>query len=163
MKGHNNIFPPHFRDFIEQLNKKEVEYLVIRGYAMGAYGHFRSTGYLDIFIHATKKNAERAIRACIDYGIPQSELNIDMFLIPRMIGIGEVPLRIEILKTLDVVDFKFAYQRVQKTVVDGLTINVVSLDDLIVIKAAAIKGRNEARDVEDYNFLQKLKNKIAKK
>lgn len=31
----NNRFPGHFRDFIEELNKHNVEYLLIGGYAMG--------------------------------------------------------------------------------------------------------------------------------
>ena len=65
-----------------------------------------------------------------------------MFLVPKMIGIGEIPLRIEIFKKLDVVDFEYAYQRAVKTVIDDLQINVVSLEDLILLKKAAVKGRN---------------------
>jgi hypothetical protein len=32
----NNKFPDHFREFILALNKYNVEYLLIGGYAMGA-------------------------------------------------------------------------------------------------------------------------------
>lgn len=41
--------------------------------------------------------------------------------------------------------------------VDGVSINVVALDDLILLKKAAIKGRNKSRDMEDLSFLEKLK------
>lgn len=34
-----------------------------------------------------------------------------MFIIPKMIGIGEIQLGIEILKKLDTVDFQYAFQR----------------------------------------------------
>ena len=82
-----------------------------------------------------------------------------MFLAPKMIGIGEIPLRIEIFKKSDVVDFEYACQRAVKTVIDDLQINVVSLEDLILLKKAAVKGRNKARDSEDLTFLQKLKDR----
>jgi hypothetical protein len=60
----NNVFPDHFRGFIEALNDNEVQYLLIGGYAVGAYGYIRSTGDLDIFINSTERNAEGAIAAC---------------------------------------------------------------------------------------------------
>lgn len=83
-----------------------------------------------------------------------------MFLVPKMVGIGEIPLRIEILKKLDTIDFKYAFQRGRQVVVDGLHINVVSLEDLILLKQAAVKGRNKSRDSEDLTFLQKLKENL---
>ncbi len=156
----NNIFPSHFREFIEALNKNKVEYLLIGGYAVGAYGHIRGTGDLDIFIDATEENATKAISACVDFGIARENLRKEMFLVTKMVGIGEIPLRIEILKKLDTVDFKYAFQRARQVVVDGLNINVVSLEDLILLKQAAVKGRNKSRDSEDLTFLQKLKENL---
>ena len=155
--GTNNQFPSHFLDFIAQLNENQVEYLLIGGYAMGAYGHIRGTNDLDIFINATKDNAAKMIKACIGYGIPGDSLHIEMFLFQKMVGIGDPPLRIEILKKLDVVDFQFAYHRRRKVQVDNLWINVISLDDLVLLKQAAIKDRNESKDLEDLSFLEKLK------
>jgi len=73
----NNRFPENFRSFIEALNQHTVEYLLIGGFAMGAYGHIRSTGDLDIFIHTTNENAQRAIKACIDFGIDEADLTRD--------------------------------------------------------------------------------------
>lgn len=159
----NNVFPSHFREFIEALNKNNVEYLLIGGYAVGAYGHIRGTGDLDIFINATEENATKAISACINFGIAKEALRKDMFLVPKMIGIGEIPLRIEILKKLDIVDFKYAYQRAGEAVVDGLQIKVISLEDLILLKKAAVKGRDKSRDSEDLTFLEKLKAKLSLK
>lgn len=159
----NNRFPAHFRDFVEMLNKHEVDYLLIGGYAMGVYGHYRGTGDLDIFIHATERNAEKMLNASIAYGIPIGDVKKEMFLVPKMIGIGQPPLRIEILKKLDTVDFNYAYQRSEIKKVDGLTIRVVSLDDLILLKKAAQKGRSKARDSEDLRFLEKIKSKILKR
>lgn len=156
----NDIFPENFRDFVTCLNKHEVEYLVIGGYAMGAYGHLRGTNDLDIFINATESNADKVMKACEDFGIPKESLEREMFLVEKMVGIGTPPLRIEILKNLDVVDFKYAYQRMEKRRIDGLEMNLISLDDLILLKQAAKKDRNKSRDIEDLSFLERLKNKF---
>ena len=159
----NDQFPSHYKDFINSLNNREVKYLLIGGYAMGAYGHVRGTNDLDIFIHATDENANRMMDACEDYGIPKSDLKKEMFLLPKMIGIGDPPLRIEILKAVGSFDFEYAFERKIIRNVDGVDINVVDLDDLIILKKAAIKERSKARDQEDLTFLQKLKNNLSKK
>lgn len=130
---------------------------------MGVYGHFRGTGDLDVFVNATEVNAQRLLDACIDYGIPSESLKKEMFLVPKMVGIGKPPLRIEILKKLDVVDFEYAYQRSKIELVDGLEVRTVNLDDLILLKKAAKEGRSKARDSEDVDFLEKLKSKLNKK
>lgn len=154
-------FPSHFKEFIPALNANQVEYMLIGGYAVGAYGHVRGTNDLDIFIHATPENAERMERACIQYGINGEDISREMFLVDRMIGIGDPPLRIELLKKLNFVDFKYAFRRVTKRNVDGIDINVVDLDDLILLKRAAVKGRSSARDSEDLSFLERLKAKLT--
>jgi predicted nucleotidyltransferase len=158
----NSRFPNHFRDFINELNNHRVEYLLIGGYAMGVYGHHRGTGDLDVFINPSEDNAEKMVNASIAYGIPKEQLKSEMFLVAKMIGIGEPPLRIEILKKLDTVDFKYAYQRSELKKVDGLDIRVVGLDDLILLKKAAAKGRSKARDSEDLTFLEKLKSRLTR-
>lgn len=158
----NNSFPTHFRDFVKALNNNEVEYVLIGGYAMAVYGHYKVTGKMEILINATEDNSEKLLKASVEYGIPEDSLSKEMFLVTKMIGIGEPPLRIEILKKLDVVDFSYAFQRAELKLVDGLKINVVSLEDLILLKKAAEIGRSKARDSEDLQFLENLKAKKEK-
>lgn len=160
MGNENNRFPRHFKDFITELNRYEVEYMLIGGYAMGAYGHIRGTNDLDIFINATDTNAQRMMKACQNYGIPAEDLKKEMFLVQKMVGIGQPPLRIELLKKLDTIDFEYAYKRAKSIEVDGVSINVVDLEDLILLKKAAVKGREKSRDQEDLTYLEKIKAKI---
>lgn len=116
---------------------------------------------LDIYIHATEENAHKMIDACLAYGIPRESIEIDMFLVPKMVTIGEPPLRIELLKKLDAVNFKYAHSRAKIVNADNILIRVVSLDDLILLKKAALKDRNKARDSEDLSFLEKLKSSLS--
>ncbi|MEO9871929.1 nucleotidyltransferase [Ekhidna sp.] len=159
----NNQFPSHYKDFIVALNNHNVEYLLIGGYAMGAYGHIRGTNDLDIFINANELNAGKMLNVCEEYGIPKEAIQKEMFLVQKMIGIGDPPLRIEILKSVGSFDFEYAFQRRVVRKVDNVDINVVDLDDLIILKKSAIKDRKKARDEEDLTFLERLKSRLSKK
>jgi hypothetical protein len=51
------------------------------------------------------------VNASIAYGIPKEHLKTEMFVVPKMIGIGVPTLRMEILKKLYTVDFNYAAKR----------------------------------------------------
>ena len=42
------LLPADFKDFLRSLNFKEVEYLVISGYAVGYHGYPRATADIDM-------------------------------------------------------------------------------------------------------------------
>ncbi len=48
-----------FREFVQLLNKNEVKYLIVGGYAVGIHGHPRYTGDLDIWLLPEKQNAKK--------------------------------------------------------------------------------------------------------
>lgn len=58
-----NIFNDDFRDFIDALNKNEVEYLLVGGYAVILNGYRRTTGDMDVWINLTPANHKKLIRA----------------------------------------------------------------------------------------------------
>lgn len=153
----NNLLPEDLREFIQQLNDKKVEYLIIGGYAMGAYGHIRATKDLDIFINTSHENASKLKQVCIAFQIPEEQISLRMFQVPQMVDIGDEPFKIEILKKLDVIDFKYAYERRNVIHIENLQLNIASIDDMIHLKEAAVKERNESRDQEDLEFLKKQK------
>ena len=69
--------------------------------------------------------------------------------------IGTEPKRIDILSAVSGVAYEDAVSRALKMEVDGLTLKVISLDDLIVNKRAS--GR--PKDLVDAMTLEKLKEK----
>ncbi|MGK7390320.1 MAG: hypothetical protein ACNS60_08210 [Candidatus Cyclobacteriaceae bacterium M2_1C_046] len=153
----NNLLPEDFREFIHQLNDKQVKYLIIGGYAMGVYGHIRATKDLDIFIDTSDENVLKLKQACIAFQIPEEQISLRMFQIPQIVDIGDEPFKIEILKKLDVIDFNYAYERRNIIYIENLELSIASIDDMIHLKEAAIKERNESRDQEDLGFLKKKK------
>src|SRR5262245_54825267 len=61
---------PDFKDLIALLNKHEVKYLVVGGYAVARHAQPRATKDLDILIQTTPKNAAAVYAALAEFGAP---------------------------------------------------------------------------------------------
>ena len=63
---------PNEKRFLTHLNHKQVEYLVIGGYAVAYHGYLRDIGDLDIWISTQKDNAQRmaAVLGDLGHGLP---------------------------------------------------------------------------------------------
>ena len=76
----------HFREFIELLEKNEVKYLIVGGYAVGIHGFPRYTGDLDIFIALRSENAAKVLKTLSDFGFSDLGLVEKDFLEPDMVS-----------------------------------------------------------------------------
>jgi hypothetical protein len=139
--------PQDFREFLKLLNSKKVEYLVIGGYAVGFHGYPRPTGDLDIWISNAPDNAERAHEALEEFGFtcPIDVLRQDN----QVARMGRPPFRIEVLTTIDGVNFADCYSERVTADVTGVEVNLISLPRLKENKKAS--GR--AIDVTDLERL----------
>lgn len=139
-----------FKEFIESLNKHNVQYLIIGGYAVALHGYPRYTKDLDVWVSATSENIERLLNALSDFGFEETGLQINDFSEPEtIIQLGYPPHRIDILNTPKGVDFASCYANMIEVEIDGLTINLIDLADLRKNKSAT--GR--AQDLADLENL----------
>ena len=58
------------REFIELLNSRQIEYLVVGGHAVAYHGHPRYTGDIDFLVRPTSENAARLHAALADRATP---------------------------------------------------------------------------------------------
>lgn len=65
--------PLDFRDFLKLLNLKQVEYLLVGGYAVSYYGYPRSIGDMDIWIAINPDNAEKIVEVLKEFGFDLPE------------------------------------------------------------------------------------------
>jgi len=145
-----------FEDFVALLNKHEVDYMIVGGYALAFHGKPRHTGDLDIWIDVHDVNAMKMVDVVDEFGMASLGMEKADFLQKGGITqIGYPPLRIDILNEIDGVDFKDAYLNKLIIDVDGLPVNYIGLDDLIINKQKS--GRHQ--DLSDVNELNKLKKK----
>jgi len=142
--------PPDFKEFLKLLNEYKVEYLLVGGYAVGYYGYPRATADMDIWIAMQSKNAEKMVAALKAFGFDLPELSPALFLKEdRIIRLGVPPIRIEIATTLSGVDFNHCFAERLIDILDGVRVNLISLDHLKINKKAA--GRH--KDLDDLENL----------
>ena len=62
------VLPPDFKEFLNLLKGKSIEYLLIGGYAVGYHGYPRATNDMDIWIAIAPKTAEQMVLALREFG-----------------------------------------------------------------------------------------------
>jgi hypothetical protein len=142
-----------FRDLLAALNAAGAEYLVVGAHALAAHGHPRASKDLDVWVHATVDNAERTYRALAAFGAPLDDLRVDdLSTAGTIFQIGVEPVRIDIITSIDGVDFEEAWPDRVSADYGGQPVSVISRKHLIQNKRAA--GRPQ--DVADVDALEKL-------
>jgi len=144
--------PKDFKELLQLLNSKKIEYLVVGGYAVALYGYPRATGDMDIWIAISKDNAHKTVEALKGFGFDTPQLKEEVFLEKeKNIRMGNPPLRIEILTSIDGVEFTECYGNKKTVTIDDIDINFISLEDLKKNKKAS--GRYQ--DLADLENLEK--------
>lgn len=146
------IFEKDFIDFIEILNIRQVEYMVIGAHALAFHGRPRHTGDLDIWIKPSPLNAEKMVNVLKDFGFGSLGLSKNDFLQENYVTqLGYPPLRIDILNAISGVNFDEAYKGRILGQHDNLDISFINISDFIANKLAT--GR--AKDLGDIDSLNK--------
>jgi hypothetical protein len=134
------------------LNSERVEYLLVGGFAVGHYGYPRATGDMDIWVGVSQKNAEKLARVFRAFGFSEASTPVELFHQPRQgIRMGVPPLQIDVVTSISGVDFDQCFAARLSAVIDGVAVNLISLEDLRRNKRAS--GR--PKDVDDLNHLPK--------
>jgi len=136
------MFNQDFREFIESLNKHNVRYLLIGGYAVALHGHPRYTKDLDIWIWMDNTNATNLLNALKDFGFSSLQLTPEDFLKPdQIVQLGFPPNRIDLMTSPKGVEFNTCYASREEIEIDGLKVNLIDLNHLKINKKAT--GRHQ--------------------
>ncbi|MEP6794768.1 MAG: nucleotidyltransferase [Saprospiraceae bacterium] len=149
-----NIFNPDFQDFIRSLNESDVKYILVGGYAVIIHGYNRTTGDLDIWVERSVENYHKLIQAFQKFGMPVFDMSMNNFLENYDLDVytfGRPPVSIDVMLSVKGMDFKEVYSNLEKRIVEGLEVKVISLSELLKAKAAS--GRN--KDLDDIEKLTK--------
>ncbi|WP_323221289.1 nucleotidyltransferase domain-containing protein, partial [Spirulina sp. 06S082] len=127
-----------FKEFIELLNKHDVKYLVIGGYAVAVHGHPRYTKDIDIWIKMSTENAEKIVKVLTEFGFGSLGLSLNDFTCPnQIIQLGYPPARIDIITTPDGVDFETCYQTKMQVELSNILVDFIDLEILKQNKKAS--------------------------
>ena len=143
---------PDYRDILSIFNEERVEYLVIGAYALAAHGLPRATGDIDLWIKRDERNAGRVWRSIVKFGAPLSDLKESDFSSPGMVyQIGVAPNRIDILTSIDGVEFNDAWRQRVEINIEDVLVFVISKAHLIANK----KTVGRPQDLADVDRLEK--------
>ena len=119
-----------FREFLKLLNKNNVKYLIVGGYALAFHGYPRYTKDIDIWVLVNHDNAENIIKALSDFGFSALKLKKDDFLNPGyVIQLGYPPHRIDILTSVTGLNFEDCYLTKIEVDIDGLKVSFIYLEN----------------------------------
>ena len=146
-----------YKEMLQCLSGENVKFLLVGAYALAVHGFPRATKDIDFFVWATPENAANLMRALAKFGAPMDGVAESDFSSEGVIfQIGNSPRRIDIITTIDGINFDQAYANRTIFTIEGVQIPVISLEDLIANKRAS--GRKQ--DLAD---LEKLESQLKGK
>jgi hypothetical protein len=138
------------REFIELLNSRGVEYVIVGAHSLAFHGRPRYTGDLDILVRPSPGNAEKIAAVLNEFGFAESGFKSSDFLEPeQLIQLGRAPNRIDLLTGITGVATNEFFTRKISTELSGLPVFILSKDLLIQNKRAV--GRPQ--DLADLDAL----------
>ena len=147
----SGLLNPDFHDILSIFNDRGVDYLLVGAYALAVHGFPRATGDIDLWILTTRDNASRVYASLAEFGAPMEQLSEQDFVAKGIVfQIGVAPRRVDVLTSIDGVEFEDAWARRLEIDIEGLRVPVLSREDLIKNKRAS--GR--PKDLADLAWLE---------
>lgn len=142
-----------FKEFIALLNKFDIHYLIIGGFAYSYYVEPRYTRDIDILVSQSKENIHKILLAIQSFGFEDIDLTEKDFFEPeQIIQLGIEPVRIDILTSIKDIEFSKLWKNRVKGRYGDIQVNFISKEDLI--KCKQISGRTQ--DLADIEKLEKI-------
>lgn len=143
-----------YLDMLKCLNKADVDYIMVGGWAVNLHGYVRATIDLDIWIMADQANANKVYAALGAFGAPLGDVKPEDFATDGTIfQIGVAPCRIDVINKIDGVNYADAAPRAIAREIDGVPVRIIAIEDLIANKRAS--GRT--KDLADAEILEGLR------
>ncbi|GAC1352577.1 MAG: nucleotidyl transferase AbiEii/AbiGii toxin family protein [Polyangiales bacterium] len=148
--------PPDFKELLEEFARAAVDSLLVGGYAVAFHGRPRATKDIDLVLEGSAENLERAANALARFGAPDNVVAaVASMADTDIVFMGQPPLRIDFMRSIDGVDPSSLFKDAVHSELDGVPVQVISLDHLIANKRAA--GRSQ--DLIDVAFLERLRSR----
>ncbi|MDZ4859064.1 MAG: hypothetical protein SGI88_08755 [Candidatus Hydrogenedentes bacterium] len=136
------------KEFVELLNDKQVDFVIIGAHALAFYGHPRFTGDLDILIQPTAENTGRLIDALNAFGFASLGLRASDFLVSGdTVQLGVPPNRIDILNAISGVPLESVWEGRVAGILDGIPVFFIGRAQYIENKRSVGRGKDKA-DIE---------------
>lgn len=143
---------------LRSLRDHKVKFLLIGAWSFPAYGYERMTGDVDIFIETTEENAQKTKDALKALGYRAIEDLPLSTMLTKKVLLRQYILRTDIHPFVAGIDFQTAWKHRKRVTVKGINVFVPSLADIITMKKAAGRKKDQL-DLETLLIIDKRKSK----
>jgi len=141
-----------YKELLSIFRKRQVNYLIVGGYAMMLYTEPRYTKDLDLWVEASEQNAVKVFDALAEFGAPLAGLTCGDFAREGFFyQLGRPPARVDILMSVNGLSFAEAWPNRYESPFGGETAWFIARQDLVKNKLAT--GRHI--DLHDAEQLKK--------
>jgi predicted nucleotidyltransferase len=136
------------REFLELLNSRGVDYVIVGAHSLAFHGRPRYTGDLDILVRATPENAGKLVQLLNQFGFAHAGFRESDFTEPdQVIQLGRAPNRIDLLTSISGVSSDEAFGARISAELDGIPVFIIGKDALIRNKRA-VSRQQDLADLE---------------
>ena len=137
-----------FEELLQLLEKHNVEYLIVGGYAVAYHGFPRFTKDIDVFYKNSNQNIDLLKTALLEFGFTSDDFQDDLFKTRgNIITFGIEPVRVDIINQIDGVEFDTAWPNHVRGKYGVVEINFIGKSELIKNKSSTSRLQDQA-DVE---------------
>lgn len=109
------------REFLELLNSRGVDYVIVGAHSFAFHARPRYTGDLDILVRTTSENAQKLTQLLHGFGFSPSHFEAADFTEPdQVVQIGRAPNRIDLLTGITGVTPDEAFASRVEAILDGI-------------------------------------------
>ena len=136
---------PDFKELLASFTARNVEYIVVGGYALAFHGAPRMTGDLDLLVNPTQANAGRVLQALADFGFGSLNLTTDDLTKPeQVIQLGSPPFRVDLITSLSGVPWERALRGSLRVTYAGVNVRILGKTEFVENKRAVGRKRDLA-------------------
>ena len=122
-----------------------VRSVVVGGHAVNYYGYVRATQDIDVLVYPSTDNAKRIMLALNDFGFGSAGIPPALFEQPGgAVHLGAAPNRIDLLTSLKGVSNDTIFDDARRVEIEGLNVNLISLENLLNVKQSSDRPRDRA-------------------
>jgi hypothetical protein len=155
-----NIFLHKHQKLLAELQKENVDFILIGGYAVIYYGYKRTTGDMDIWLKPDNSNKSNLIKVLKKFKFNKKDIayieTLD-FSKPIAFHFWKEPERVDCLTAINGVKYNDAEKKKVIFTIDGLNIPIIHYNHLIISKITSERLKDKA-DVEELQKMNKRKN-----
>lgn len=139
------------KQLIHAFSRHQVRFIVIGGHAAIYYGSERTTSDIDILVYPDVDNGKRILAAFSDLKLECEDLSPEDFTNQLVLSFGYRPEEVDIINYIIGVDLDAAFERKIEAELDGVTVPVIDIRDLLQnklsLKRDDLKGLMDQQDI----------------